>query len=151
VHLIIAGAAAALGVAAMNHAATPFDDAFVSTGEQYGVPPNLLRAIARVESGFNPAAHSSTSDYGLMQINARNLERFNVSTDDALKPEVSIDLAARILAENRTTLGARFNAYTWAGSYNVGPDLLPAAAMEAYAGRVTWHWLLYDIGRLGKA
>lgn len=38
----------------------------------YDVPLELAYAVMQVESGFTPAAHSSTGDYGLMQINSIN-------------------------------------------------------------------------------
>lgn len=38
----------------------------------YDVPLELAYAVMQVESGFTVAAHSSTGDYGLMQINSIN-------------------------------------------------------------------------------
>lgn len=38
----------------------------------YDVPLELAYAVMQVESGFTPAACSSTGDYGLMQINSIN-------------------------------------------------------------------------------
>ena len=38
----------------------------------YDVPLELAYAVMQVESGFTPAARSSTGDYGLMQINSIN-------------------------------------------------------------------------------
>ena len=47
---------------------------FEEAGAEYGVSPRLLWAIAKAESGFNPAAMSvntnGTFDYGVMQINS---------------------------------------------------------------------------------
>lgn len=46
---------------------------FEEAGAEYGINPQILRAIAKVESNFNPAAiHMNTNgtyDFGLMQIN----------------------------------------------------------------------------------
>ena len=46
---------------------------FEEAGRQYGINPQILRAIAKVESNFNPAAinynTNGTYDFGLMQIN----------------------------------------------------------------------------------
>ena len=48
---------------------------FEEAGAEYGLSPRLLWAIAKVESGFNPAALNTNTDgsfdYGLMQINSR--------------------------------------------------------------------------------
>lgn len=47
---------------------------FDEAGAQYGINPQILRAIAKVESNFNPAAINAntngTYDVGLMQINS---------------------------------------------------------------------------------
>ena len=46
---------------------------FEEAGAQYGINPQILRAIAKVESNFNPAAINKNTngsyDFGLMQIN----------------------------------------------------------------------------------
>ena len=47
---------------------------FEEAGQQYGINPQILRAIAKVESNFNPRAvnrnSNGTYDFGLMQINS---------------------------------------------------------------------------------
>ena len=47
---------------------------FEEAGAQYGINPQILRAIAKVESNFNPKAvnknSNGTFDFGLMQINS---------------------------------------------------------------------------------
>lgn len=47
---------------------------FEEAGIEYGINPQILRAIAKVESNFNPAAvnynTNGTYDFGLMQINS---------------------------------------------------------------------------------
>ena len=47
---------------------------FEEAGTQYGINPQILRAIAKVESNFNPRAvnknSNGTFDFGLMQINS---------------------------------------------------------------------------------
>jgi hypothetical protein len=51
-----------------------FGFCFEEAGAQYGINPQILRAIAKVESNFNPAAvnknANGTYDVGLMQINS---------------------------------------------------------------------------------
>lgn len=64
-------AVAALTLAlATDASAFCFDEA----GAQYGINPQILRAIAKVESNFNPRAinqnTNGTYDFGLMQINS---------------------------------------------------------------------------------
>jgi soluble lytic murein transglycosylase-like protein len=47
---------------------------FDEAGEEYGINPQILRAIARVESNFKPRAvnwnKNGTYDFGIMQINS---------------------------------------------------------------------------------
>jgi|GEM_PF-1930293 len=63
---------AALLTTATATSAYPF--CFEEAGAQYGINPQILRAIAKVESNFNPAAvnknANGTYDVGLMQINS---------------------------------------------------------------------------------
>lgn len=50
------------------------DFCFEKAGEAYGIHPLILRAIAKVESNFNPQAvnwnRNGTYDFGVMQINS---------------------------------------------------------------------------------
>lgn len=59
----------AMALGTTNASAFCFEEA----GAQYGINPQILRAIAKVESNFNPAAINKNTngsyDYGLMQIN----------------------------------------------------------------------------------
>jgi hypothetical protein len=56
----------------LGTSAYPF--CFEEAGAQYGINPQILRAIAKVESNFNPKAvnknSNGTFDFGLMQINS---------------------------------------------------------------------------------
>ncbi len=50
------------------------NECFISAGEKYNIHPNILWAIAKIESNFNPKAinknKNGTYDYGIMQINS---------------------------------------------------------------------------------
>lgn len=63
---------AAILILALGTDASPF--CFEEAGAKYGINPQILRAIAKVESNFNPAAINKNSngsyDVGLMQINS---------------------------------------------------------------------------------
>jgi hypothetical protein len=63
---------AAILIVALGTDAFPF--CFEEAGAQYGINPQILRAIAKVESNFNPRAinmnSNGTYDFGLMQINS---------------------------------------------------------------------------------
>ena len=89
----------------------------------YEVPLELAYAVMQVESGFTPAAHSSTGDYGLMQINSINA--------GWLKDELGItDL-----------LDARQNIQ--AGCYMLGMYL------SEYEGNVNCALMAYNLGTAG--
>jgi len=144
-------AAGAVAYMVREHLTTPFDPLFDRIGREFDVPPNLLRAIARVESSFNPkAVNSTTLDYGLMQINKVTASRYGITdTNELFDPEKCVRLAARILSDMRRNLrvSGRFSSITWAIAYNVGPDLSPWHVGSVYGQRVVWNWTLYDLGR----
>ena len=73
---------------------TTIDDIYAKWGNRYGVDPDLLKAIATVESGENPSAFNpSDPSYGLMQILCRTgtdgfcANRFNIQSWDEATPE----------------------------------------------------------------
>lgn len=105
-------------LAATGAAADPlcFDEA----GAQYGINPQILRAIAKVESDFKPRAinwnRNGTYDFGVMQINSSwaptlGIERWNTLGDTC----ANIKTGAWILATCMKKYG-----YTWEaiGCYN---------------------------------
>jgi soluble lytic murein transglycosylase-like protein len=93
---------------------------FEYAGQMYGIHPNLLWSIAKVESGFNPSAINFNSngsyDYGLMQINSSwykvlGKELWNSLSD----PCTNVCVGAWILSQCIQKHG-----YTWeaVGCYN---------------------------------
>lgn len=93
---------------------------FDEAGAQYGINPQILRAIAKVESNFNPRAinwnTNGTYDFGVMQINSSwgyvlGKEWWSTLGD----PCANITAGARILASCMKKYG-----YTWEaiGCYN---------------------------------
>lgn len=153
--VLLLGGAAGLAWASRGYQATPWDAAFRAAGDRWGVPHNLLRAIARHESGLNATAvhrnQNGSTDWGLMQLNDATLRRFSLSSTDALVPEKAIPAAAQLLATIKRELGERFSTFSWPAAYNVGSDLVPVSGFD-YARHVVWHWLLYDVSEtLGRA
>lgn len=95
---------------------------FYASSRKYGVPVELLMAIAQTESSFNHRVTGKLghgTDHGLMQINdywvPKLRKRFNISLNDIYEPCTNIDIAAWILAHNFVQFG-----YTWraVGAYN---------------------------------
>lgn len=95
---------------------------FETAGLRYGVSPQLLKAIARQESGLNPLAYNSNRngsvDMGLMQINSRwlpFLKQHGVAPQDLWSPCTNVMVGAWILAGNFARMGYTMQAL---GAYN---------------------------------
>jgi hypothetical protein len=99
-------------------AAYPF--CFDQAGAAYGISPALLRGIAGVESGMNPAAQNRNSngsiDFGLMQINSSWLKQLGLSSEELLRnPCQNVKTGARILKDCLERYGDSWEAI---GCYN---------------------------------
>jgi soluble lytic murein transglycosylase-like protein len=103
----------------------------------YSVNPYLLYAIAKTESGLNPAATNRNKDgsydVGLMQINSRwfpVLRKYGVTEQQLLDPCTSIHVGAWVLAQNMRRMG---NSWEAVGAYNAkDPNLRIRYAMKVY-------------------
>ncbi|MGK7345052.1 MAG: lytic transglycosylase domain-containing protein [Candidatus Nitrospinota bacterium M3_3B_026] len=106
---------------------------FEDAGARYGVSPDLLRAIAWVESRFDPEASNRNADgsvdRGLMQVNSwweRRLPDFS----EAPGPCANVMAGAWVLSECVVRLG-----YTWSavGCYHSPrPDRAARYAWKVY-------------------
>ncbi|MET7420649.1 transglycosylase SLT domain-containing protein [Dactylosporangium sp. NPDC005555] len=138
-----AGSAPAASMAAsatMRPAAltgVPYADLFQRAGAKYGLSPALLAAVAKVESGYNPAAVSSAGAQGLMQIMPATARGLGVN---ALDPAQAVDGAARMLSANLERFGSIDLALA---AYNAGGGAVsryggipPFAQTQAYVPKV---------------
>lgn len=95
---------------------TPYADLFASAGARHGVSPELLAAVAKQESGFNPRAVSPAGAQGLMQLMPATAKGLDVT--DSFDPAQAVDGAAKLLR----TLLDRFGSTDLAlAAYNAGP------------------------------
>lgn len=143
-HAVEAANGAGAATRSAQPAKTTRSDCVLSAAEYHHVNPNILLAIAIVESRLRPdASHlnaNGTSDMGLMQINSvhlNELAKYGVKREDLYDGCKNVYTGAWILRK-------RLNEYgnTWAaiGAYHSATPAL----RDEYAARVhsTVRWLL---------
>lgn len=103
--------------AALPQRLTESSPCVTGAAEYHGVNPWVLKAILKVESGFNPSAYNrnanGTVDVGMAQINSihfRKLQRFGVGPADLMDGCVATYVAAWHLAAQ-----IREHGNTWFG------------------------------------
>jgi soluble lytic murein transglycosylase-like protein len=116
----------------------PYADLFNAAGAKHGVSPKLLAAVAKVESGYNPAAVSPAGARGLMQIMPGTAKGLGVS--NAFDPAQAVEGAAKLLAGNLKEFGSVDLALA---AYNAGGGAVkkyrgipPYAETQAYVPKV---------------
>ncbi|WP_036506604.1 transglycosylase SLT domain-containing protein [Nocardioides sp. URHA0020] len=113
-----AGSTSAVGSvdSARAAAGTPYASLFDSAASKYGVSADLLAAVAKQESGYNPHATSPAGAQGLMQLMPSTAKSLGVS--DTFDPAQSVDGAARLLSSLLDRFGSTKLALA---AYNAGP------------------------------
>lgn len=103
---------------------TAYEGCFMSAALSYGVSYELLMAIAKVESNFNPRAlgrnRNGSYDVGIMQINSSwlpYLRRYGVRVEHLWDPCYNIYIGAMILRYCMDTYG---NSWRAVDCYNKG-------------------------------
>ena len=124
-----------LGIFAVS-TETSYAFCYAEAGIRYGISPNLLYAISKGESSFNPVAINYNSngsyDYGLMQINSSwepTLRKLGVPWDSLANPCTNVMVGAWVLSQCIQDYG-----YTWSavGCYNSRTP----SKRDRYAARV---------------
>ncbi|WP_168403405.1 lytic transglycosylase domain-containing protein [Erwinia amylovora] len=126
---------------------------FHEAGTRYNVSPQLLRAIAQVESGMKPHAvgynrdrhgRITSRDFGLMQINSTHLAKLKAigvirdERDLLTRPCLNVQTGAWILAQHLQVCGLTWQCL---GSYNAGFAEENQARRMLYARKVYSIWL----------
>ena len=119
---------------------------FKEAGQKYGIDPNLLKAIAQVESSMRPRIESPTNDIGLMGINRSWLpilnKRFGMTEAQVWDPCGNVMVGAWILAHNFKQFGSNWNAI---GAYNAACTRLAgvscARVRQNYSMKVYQAWM----------
>ncbi len=126
-------------------------DTYINTASQlHGLPPNLIKAVIKVESNFNPRALSPKGAQGLMQLMPGTARLMNV--DDPFDPWDNISGGVKYLRG----LIDRFEgkvAFALAG-YNAGPEhveryngIPPFQETQNYVRRVIQYYQLLKNGQ----
>ena len=98
-------------------AGTAYNDTIAEAADLYRLDPNLIRAIIRAESAFNPFAVSRAGAQGLMQLMPAVAEELNVF--DPFDPRQNIFGGARYLRWLLDRNGGNLDLAV--ASYNAGP------------------------------
>ena len=113
---ISSGFANVLG-AAVNKTETSLDSIFEEASQKYGVPVNLLKAVAKTESNFNANATSSCGAMGIMQLMPATAKALGVT--DPYDPEQNIMGGAKYLSQMLKEFGGKTELAV--AAYNAGP------------------------------
>lgn len=125
-----------------------------AASESYGIPVDVLKAVAKTESGFNPKAlnknANGTYDIGLMQINSAwlpKLEGYGLTEESLHDACTNLKVGAWILSNNAKKLGWNWNAI---GAYNVGCAKLDATECGRRRNKYAWkvHTAMNKVGDL---
>jgi hypothetical protein len=129
-------------VAAESSASAPtpnFAPLISDYSKQYGVDPDLVSAIIRVESNFNPRAVSPKNCKGLMQLHPETARRYGVS--DVFDPAENIEAGVKYLSYLTDSFDRNLDLIL--AAYNAGENAVrkhdgipPYAETRQYVSRV---------------
>ena len=76
---------------------TPYGNLIFRIAERHAVNPQLVAAMVRAESAFDPQAVSPKGAAGLLQLMPATAERFGLAADEVFDPERNLDAGVRYI------------------------------------------------------
>lgn len=134
-----------------DRAAVRYEPLICDSAERYGVRPELVAAVIRAESGFDPGAVSRRGARGLMQLMPAHIREHEI--EDPFDPRQNINAGTRYLGR----LLRRYNGdlSLSLAAYNAGPAVVdryrgipPYTETRAYVKKVLSYYRRYRT--LGK-
>ena len=125
--------------------ATPYDPFIERVAAENGLDPTLIKAVALVESGFNPSAVSSKGAKGIMQFMPSTARRYGLK--NLHDPYESLRAGARHLRDLLDEFGG--DQTLAIAAYNAGPEAVRRhGGVPAY--RETQEYVRKVTARMGR-
>jgi soluble lytic murein transglycosylase-like protein len=77
--------------------ASPYGEVLYAAAKRHALNPELLAAVARAESSFDPSALSPKGARGILQLMPATAERFGIQSSRLWDPESNVEAGARFL------------------------------------------------------
>ena len=101
--------------------AKAYEGMIENAAAKYGVDPDILRAMATVESRFNPNAVSNVGARGLVQIMPGTARDLGFTPEQMFNPQLNLYAAAKYVAQMQRYKYVGNNLSLISAAYNAGP------------------------------